>query len=121
VVAQSRAIRCEAVVNRYRPRLPLTLLVHPHRATMGICLSEPHRPTDASHLSQREEPLVEFGRTPSDPEPCNLVPACPICEGAMRLAYKMRHESVCICIECETTLSVPHPAMKRFRDRQQST
>lgn len=50
------------------------------------------------------------------PDPCETVPTCPICRiGPMRLARRMERITVCVCMTCETTLSVPNAALERFR------
>jgi hypothetical protein len=52
-----------------------------------------------------------------DLEPCDLVPQCPICKvGPMRLAHRLRLMTVCICMNCDTSLSVPNDALARFQN-----
>jgi len=49
------------------------------------------------------------------PEPCELVPHCPICLiGAMRLAHRAKAIVICTCDHCGTTLSVPEQAFEEW-------
>lgn len=52
-------------------------------------------------------------------EPCDIVPVCPICRvGAMTLAHKMKGGlHICVCMNCDTTLSVTSESLKRFQDQ----
>lgn len=51
---------------------------------------------------------------PDLPDPCFAVPFCPICRGGrMRVTYRTSRLAVCICMECETSLSVPDSAWGR--------
>ena len=48
------------------------------------------------------------------PDPCFAVPFCPICGvGQMRMTYRAARLAVCVCMNCETTLSVPDSAWPR--------
>ena len=44
-------------------------------------------------------------RNPS--APCEFLPLCPICDGAMETVYARQHQKVCQCVDCATTLTVP--------------
>jgi hypothetical protein len=48
-------------------------------------------------------------------EPCEIIPSCPICSGPMRQAHKLQTLHICVCLACETTLTVTEEALKRFR------
>jgi hypothetical protein len=53
------------------------------------------------------------------PEPCEVIPLCPICGiGAMRLARRMERMTVCICMSCDTSLSVPNEALQQYQQRR---
>lgn len=48
---------------------------------------------------------------PGFPDPCFVVPFCPICRvGQMRMTYRTARVAVCVCMSCETSLSVPDTA-----------
>lgn len=48
---------------------------------------------------------------PNFPDPCFVVPFCPICRvGQMRMTYRTARVAVCVCMSCETSLSVPDTA-----------
>ncbi len=44
------------------------------------------------------------------PEPCEVIPFCPICGGKMELVYDRPHQKVCVCSDCHSGLSVPQSA-----------
>lgn len=45
------------------------------------------------------------------PDPCFAVPFCPICRvGQMRMTYRTSRLAICVCMSCETSLSVPDTA-----------
>ena len=50
--------------------------------------------------------------SPADPtpEPCEVMPFCPICGGKMELVYDRPHQKVCVCVDCMSGLSVPQAA-----------
>lgn len=51
---------------------------------------------------------------PDVPDPCFAVPFCPICRvGQMRVTYRTARLAVCVCMNCETSLSVPDSAWAR--------
>lgn len=51
---------------------------------------------------------------PETPDPCFVVPFCPICRvGQMRMTYRTNRLAVCVCMNCETSLSVPETAWSR--------
>ena len=56
-----------------------------------------------------------------EPEPCEVVPACPICEGKMEKVYDRRHQQVCVCSECHTGLTVPKTAWEVARIKREAT
>ena len=52
-------------------------------------------------------------------EPCDVVPRCPICGiSPMRLAPRMERMTVCICMSCDTSLSVPNEALQLYQRRR---
>jgi hypothetical protein len=55
------------------------------------------------------------------PEPCELVPSCPICSGHMVLAAHGRGITICVCTACGTSLSVPDQALDDYRKRPRSS
>jgi hypothetical protein len=51
------------------------------------------------------------------PDPCDLMPACPICGGKMELVYDRRHLKVCVCADCHTGVYIPVQALVLASDR----
>ena len=47
--------------------------------------------------------------------PCDIVPFCPVCSSPMQQAHKLRTLYICVCIVCETTLTVSEEALKQFQ------
>jgi hypothetical protein len=45
-------------------------------------------------------------------EPCEQLPACPVCDGKMEKVYDRYHELVCVCIDCHSGLTIPASARK---------
>jgi hypothetical protein len=52
------------------------------------------------------------------PEPCDIVPFCPVCSAPMHQAHKLQTLHICVCLACETTLTVTDEALKQFRAQQ---
>lgn len=51
-----------------------------------------------------------------------VIPACSICEGRMVLAYDRYQQKVCVCTDCNTSISIPGSAWGVASDkRAQST
>ena len=44
------------------------------------------------------------------PEPCEVMPFCPICRGKMELVYDRPNQKVCVCTDCHSGLNVPQAA-----------
>ena len=55
---------------------------------------------------------------PDLPDPCDLLPRCPVCKGKMELVYDRRHLKVCVCADCFTGVYIPVEALVLARDRQ---
>jgi hypothetical protein len=55
------------------------------------------------------------------PDPCEVIPQCPICNGRMEKVYDRYHQRVCVCVDCHTGLTIPANAvnvakMKRSKE-----
>lgn len=46
------------------------------------------------------------------------VPACSICEGRMVLAYDRYQQKVCVCTDCNTSISIPASAWTVASDKR---
>jgi hypothetical protein len=52
-----------------------------------------------------------------DDDPCVLIDPCPICEAeAMKTVRRGVGVTICVCIGCGTSISVPDEAWKRRQD-----
>lgn len=49
------------------------------------------------------------------PEPCELIPNCPICGGKLTIAHAHSKLRICVCKACGTSLSIPDEAWTRAR------
>lgn len=49
----------------------------------------------------------------SSPEPCELVPDCPICGFELTVAPPFTNVKICVCQNCGTSLSIPADAHKK--------
>ena len=49
------------------------------------------------------------------PEPCEIVPNCPICSTKLRVAHSHSKLKICVCHECGTSLSIPDDAWTQAR------
>ncbi len=49
------------------------------------------------------------------PEPCELVPDCPVCGSKLIVAHAHAKLKICVCKECGTSLSIPEEAWSRAR------
>jgi hypothetical protein len=49
--------------------------------------------------------VKRFG--PKTPGPCDMIEACPLCDGELEMVYRRPHQQVCACVECQTTITVP--------------
>jgi hypothetical protein len=54
------------------------------------------------------------------PEPCEVIPTCPICGGKMELVYDRPTAKVCVCSVCHTGISVPAKAWDIARARHKA-
>jgi hypothetical protein len=52
-------------------------------------------------------------------EPCDL-PRCPICDGVMEKVYDRNHQIVCVCVDCQTGLTIPDAARNIARLKRQN-
>jgi hypothetical protein len=52
------------------------------------------------------------------PDPCDLMPVCPICGGKLEVVYDRRHVKVCVCVDCHTGVYVPVTALAMVRSRR---
>ena len=66
--------------------------------------------------------LRSVTKQPDDasPDPCDLVPACPICGGKMETVYERNHQKVCVCGDCHSGLTVPATAFEIARIKRES-
>jgi hypothetical protein len=55
-----------------------------------------------------------------DSAPCQVVPACPICDGRMEEVYDRFHQKVCVCIDCHTGITVPGTAWEVARIKREA-
>ena len=54
---------------------------------------------------------------PDLPDPCDVVPTCPICLIApLKLARRLREMDICLCERCGASLTVPHDAWRLRRE-----
>ena len=44
------------------------------------------------------------------PAPCDVIDTCPICNGEMEAVYSRAHQTVCVCSDCHTSITVPSAA-----------
>jgi hypothetical protein len=51
----------------------------------------------------------------SPPSPCDVVPSCPMCGGAMELVYDRPETKECECSICGTRITVPTDAWDSAR------
>jgi hypothetical protein len=58
---------------------------------------------------------VSQQNTELTPEPLEGVPACPICKGRMEMVYSRHLQTVCVCVDCHSGLSVPTSAYEVAR------
>jgi hypothetical protein len=51
------------------------------------------------------------------------IPPCPICDGRMEMVYDRRQQTVSVCIDCHTSLTVPGSSweVKRVKREQKAT
>lgn len=49
------------------------------------------------------------------PEPCEVIPSCPICGGKMETVYDRPASRVCVCVDCHTGVTVPATAWEVAR------
>jgi hypothetical protein len=57
---------------------------------------------------------------PEDPEPCDVVPFCPICGGKMDTVYKTAKLYVCVCVDCFASLSIPAESWEVARRKREA-
>lgn len=43
-------------------------------------------------------------------DPCDVLKSCPICGGHMETVYDRHHQTVCVCVDCHTGITVPSTA-----------
>jgi hypothetical protein len=57
-----------------------------------------------------------------NPGPCDVIEECPICGGSMEAVYSRAHQKVCVCSDCNTSITVPSAAwdVSRGKGRQRS-
>jgi hypothetical protein len=56
------------------------------------------------------------------PDPCEVVPNCPVCDSILFVAHKHAKIKICVCRGCGTSLSIPDDAWlraKMLRDKTQ--
>lgn len=59
-------------------------------------------------------------RGENEPDPCEVVPACPICGGKMESVYERNHQKVCVCVDCHSGLTVPATAYDVARIKREA-
>ena len=47
--------------------------------------------------------------------PC---PQCPVCQGKMELVYDRSSQQVCVCVDCQTGLTIPAAAWEIRRTKR---
>jgi hypothetical protein len=52
------------------------------------------------------------------PQPCDVMPVCPICGGKVEVVYDRRHLKVCVCVDCYTGIYVPISALELVHNRR---
>jgi hypothetical protein len=50
-----------------------------------------------------------------EPEPCEVIQVCPVCDGQMETVYERGHQKVCVCKDCHSGLTVPNSAWEIVR------
>ena len=51
----------------------------------------------------------------NEPDVRALIPRCPVCRfGAMTLARRLDAVDVCLCLNCEVSMTVPHRAWRKL-------
>jgi len=63
---------------------------------------------------------VNNRKSEPEPDPCDLVQACPICGGNMETVYERNHQKVCVCSDCHSGLTVPASAYEIARIKRES-
>lgn len=49
------------------------------------------------------------------PEPCDVVPDCPVCGSELAVAHAHAKLKICVCRTCGTSLSIPEDAWVQAR------
>lgn len=65
--------------------------------------------------------MTQHAATPpgnSPPDPCEFMPACPVCGGRMEKVYSRPHQQVCVCVDCRSDLTVPATAWAVLRHKR---
>ena len=42
---------------------------------------------------------------------------CPVCDGRMEVVYARNNQQVCVCVDCQTGVTVPASAWERAREK----
>lgn len=53
------------------------------------------------------------------PDPCEVVPFCPVCGGKMEIVYERPHQKVCVCSDCMSGLTVPQSAWQIAKTKRE--
>jgi hypothetical protein len=71
---------------------------------------------------QRARPRTFKPPMVNTPEPCEVIPTCPVCSsGPMKIARHMKGLDICLCENCGSSLSVPHDAWRIRSESQHKT
>lgn len=57
-------------------------------------------------------------KDPPKPGPCEVLDICPICDGRMETVYSRAHQKVCVCVDCQTSITVPASAWAIKREKR---
>jgi len=50
-----------------------------------------------------------------EPEPCDVVPDCPVCGSSLHVAHAHAKLKICVCKACGTSISIPDGAWAKLR------
>jgi hypothetical protein len=53
-------------------------------------------------------------------DPCDVLRQCPICGGLMETVYKRNRQTVCVCVDCRSGLTVPDTAWDVARVKREA-
>lgn len=62
---------------------------------------------------------VDKEKQPTDAPP-DAIQECPVCQGRMETVYDRHHQTVCVCVDCHTGVTVPATAWNIARLKGQN-